>query len=479
MEFMKGMKEGNLAGGLCREYFIFDWVDYVFYGACVGAIVAALGILMRYRGDERFLYRSPNLLISSIVSMLLCQILTGIASCRKFGAGGPNCILGHIDQYVFYPFLFISYMTRALRLVILFKRADIGLYSSESISKGNDESNTIALLKENEDTVERSLRSEDIRKPQATRLIHRMYYWLLWFDTEWQFFLLACFFTLIPIALMATFFIIGSYKVLPVINSSFCLCWIGDESLYTTILIDIIMRNLDCYGIATLYVLLMKVPADFNIKTEVRSILFLLGGAGIVRNSIGIFFFSQEDPNSMHFNRISFYLQTFTFFVSVGISVFIPFLTNKRVIPSLPSSPERIEHIQTAILEPKGFSTFYEWCETNNPNVVKYLDCFVRIRFFKKASDNLEVTKQMREKAAEIIDFHLSSGSDERLSCNSLFPDLENPTPEMFDSLQSECLSVLSLVYQQYKNSDDFFYLYQQLQLEVKQYIILKNRLIP
>mmetsp|Transcript_27767 Transcript_27767/g.27646 ORF Transcript_27767/g.27646 Transcript_27767/m.27646 type:complete len:106 (-) Transcript_27767:327-644(-) len=105
----------------------------------------------------------------------------------------------------------------------------------------------------------------------------------------------------------------------------------------------------------------MRVPQDFNIKTEVRRLLLCLGTAGVARSIVGIAYFNDPATKIHKINRGSFYIQMITFTVACLISVFIPFLTTKRLTPSLPSPPERIEYIQTAILDPKGFSCFYEW----------------------------------------------------------------------------------------------------------------------
>ncbi|CAI2367619.1 unnamed protein product [Moneuplotes crassus] len=461
------------------ELFVMQVYDYITMAFSIIVILVALIIVIRFRKDESLMYRSPNLLIVSISSMLASQLIIWIGSVSLFGDGHLNCITGHIEQYIFYPFFFLSYMTRALRLIILFKRADIGLYSSESIVKKNDESNTIALLKENENTLTGSINSSDIKKPEATMLHHKMYYWLLWFDTEWEYFMLTSFITLLSAIIMTIFLCVKMNQVLPVINSSYCLYVEQTTSSFTTTLLDIIIRNCDLYGIATTYVLLMRVPQDFNIKTEVRRLLLCLGTAGVARSIVGIAYFNDPATKIHKINRGSFYIQMITFTVACLISVFIPFLTTKRLTPSLPSPPERIEYIQTAILDPKGFSCFYEWCEKYSPSVVKYFDCFVRIRFFKKAFDNLEMAEEVAEKATDIFENHLDSDSEDRLSLNSAIPDIDNITSDMFDPLQSQCLSILTPIYDEYKKSDEFHYLYQQLCLEVKQYIILKNRIIP
>ena len=119
-------------------YLVF-WVSECFLGFVIF-------LIFKHKKDDHFLYRSPNLVIVSFASAFICQTITGLI----FSFETKNYILkwigGHIAQYVFYPIFSMCYVSRALRLVILFKRAEKGLYFQDKANEDDIDLSTIAIL---------------------------------------------------------------------------------------------------------------------------------------------------------------------------------------------------------------------------------------------------------------------------------------------------------------------------------------------
>lgn len=117
-----------------------------------------------------------------------------------------SCIAGHISQYVLYPIFCLCYISRGLRLIILFKRAEKGLYFSDNIMTEEDADNsTFAILKRSNDDTDYdvSLRASVIHRPTSQNFFTKIYYWLLFkFESELSVFYLSLVFALFPFGLM-------------------------------------------------------------------------------------------------------------------------------------------------------------------------------------------------------------------------------------------------------------------------------------
>jgi hypothetical protein len=70
----------------------------------------------------------------------------------------------------------------------------------------------------------------------------------------------------------------------------------------------------------------------------------------ISRNMIEIFMNDGSGTLADDVDVALFYVQTGTFMLSIGISFIYPVLIKNQIIIPLPSPPERIENLQTAIL---------------------------------------------------------------------------------------------------------------------------------
>lgn len=136
-------------------------------------------------------------------------------------------------------------------MVILFKRAEKGLYFSDrEIDDQNADSSTMAILRHsNEDSdFEMTIRASVVHRPQSKNIITRIYYWLLFqFESEFSYFLLTLMFTLFPLSMLAYAFISGNMKTLPLVNNSHCHMAFGSEDghTYVGILLDVILRSFD------------------------------------------------------------------------------------------------------------------------------------------------------------------------------------------------------------------------------------------
>jgi hypothetical protein len=79
----------------------------------------------------------------------------------------------------------------------------------------------------------------------------------------------------------------------------------------------------------------------------------------------------------------------------------------------------------------------------------------------------------IHKESKEYIPLHSSKKQSHDSLNSSYFSSQDELSEEIFDKLQSECLIVLKDIYQKYKSSAQYFRLYNSLNLEVKQYIIL------
>jgi len=83
-------------------------------------------------------------------------------------------------------------------------------------------------------------------------------------------------------------------------------------------------------------------------------------------------------------------------------------------------------------------------------------------------------------RANEIIEEHLAEESEELVSNQNFRYQKSEYSHDMFDNMQSKCLRTLESDYEDFKLSSNYFNLYGVLNLEVKQYIVLRKAgLIP
>ena len=70
---------------------------------------------------------------------------------------------------MFYPIFAMWYVSRALRLIILFKRAEKGLYFQDKVNDEDENTSTMAILRNsNEDSDNgNSFRMSVIQKPKS------------------------------------------------------------------------------------------------------------------------------------------------------------------------------------------------------------------------------------------------------------------------------------------------------------------------
>lgn len=76
----------------------------------------------------------------------------------------------------------------------------------------------------------------------------------------------------------------------------------------------------------------------------------VLIASSISRNTIEIFLNDGSRSNADEIDTALFYVQTATFMLSIGVSFIYPVLIKNQIIIPLPSPPDRIENLQTAIL---------------------------------------------------------------------------------------------------------------------------------
>ena len=373
----------------------------------------------------------------------------------------------------------MSYVSRALRLVILFKRAEKGLYFQDKINSNEDvDGSTMAILRKSNDESEGeiSLRGSFVHKPKTRNIIERMYYWFLFkFESELSYFFLTVVFSLFPIVLMTFYLIKGEYTVLPLVNSS---QWFSidpnSQVTHQGVMYDIILRNVECYITSTVFIMLIPIRKDFSIISEAKAFLAVLFFSSIIRNLIEIYMNNGNQTVVVSIDSSLFYLQTVVFFFSVIVSFIYPVLIKTQLIIPLPSVPDRIYQLQTAILEPRGFRAFYEWLEAYHPDHLKYIDWYWRIRFYKNLieSGNLE---EAENKANEINELHISQESEDRISYASRINFSEMISFESYNDLQRSWLRSLEDKYEDFKVSTQYFALLSTLNMEVKQYIVLRK----
>ena len=246
---------------------------------------------------------------------------------------------------------------------------------------------SMVLRKSNEDSeFSSSFRWSIIQKPTSKNWWERLYIWFLFrFESEFSYLILTLLFSSFPILLMTYFVANQQFSVLPLVNASQWIM-INDSTSGTAfngVLYDIILRNAEWYLISTVFIFLLPIRKDFSIIYEARSFMIILVISSISRNLIEIFVNNGTAEIVANIDSWLFYLQTIVFLLSVIVSFIYPVLIKTQIIIPLPSVPERIYQLQTAILEPRGFKAFYEWLESYFPKNIKYLDCYWRIRFYK------------------------------------------------------------------------------------------------
>lgn len=114
---------------------------------------------------------------------------------------------------------------RGLRLIVLFKRAEKGLYflDKSMIRQDSFESTSEILRATKMDSfVDDSINdSSMIYRPRTPNVCKMMYYWFLFtFEGEISYIYFTLFMTMFPFLLMIYFFIIGDMNVLPVVTYS-------------------------------------------------------------------------------------------------------------------------------------------------------------------------------------------------------------------------------------------------------------------
>lgn len=87
----------------------------------------SLFLIWRNRNKTALKYRSPVLLIITFIAMLIGQTLLGL---EKLGVYNNlqdkwGCWVGISSQYIVFPLIFFPYLTRGLRILILFSTAKI------------------------------------------------------------------------------------------------------------------------------------------------------------------------------------------------------------------------------------------------------------------------------------------------------------------------------------------------------------------
>lgn len=179
---------------------------------------------------------------------------------------------GHVCQYIVYPIFCYCYVSRALRLIILFKRAEKGLYfaDNEMESRSTDNS-TMAILKQSREEFEyeKSFNSSVVHQPKSKNLVTRVYYWLLFrLETEKDYFILTLIFTALPAASVVYTVATQDLTLFPVVNFSHCLPQdpkeADDVDFGIPIMIDVVARSVDCYVITTIFLQLLHIRRDFR-----------------------------------------------------------------------------------------------------------------------------------------------------------------------------------------------------------------------
>lgn len=234
-----------------------DLFGYLIFTLSLWFLGFTLLLIIKHRKDEQFLYRSPTLVIAGFIAAFICQLISGLS----LSFDDPNYkltwIAGHVSQYFFYPFFCSCYITRALRLIILFERAEKGLYFSE-----NDSTMPITATENDMD----SLKSSTIHKPKTQNCFVRSYYWLLFrLETEIDYLVLTFIFALIPTILSVSFLIHSDFTTLRLVSYSHCLhSHSGGISNHVGLLVDILFMSFDLYIMTTIFVLLLPIRKDFR-----------------------------------------------------------------------------------------------------------------------------------------------------------------------------------------------------------------------
>ena len=86
-----------------------------------------------------------------------------------------------------------------------------------------------------------------------------------------------------------------------------------------------------------------------------------------------------------------------------------------------------------------------------------------------------ENSEEAELKAQEIIDLHLSENSDERITIAAGMTISDFLNPDSFNNLQRTCIQMLNEKYEIFKQSEKYYSLLNTLNLEVKQYIVLRK----
>ena len=86
--------------------------------------------------------------------------------------------------------------------------------------------------------------------------------------------------------------------MLPLVNYSHCVAYeteINDKNYKLGILFDIILRNIDCYVVSTLFILLLPIRKDFSIINETKAFMSILFVFSLSRNLVEIFVNDGEE----------------------------------------------------------------------------------------------------------------------------------------------------------------------------------------
>lgn len=414
--------------------FILSWV-FLLIGICV---------VFYNRNKTQFLYRSPTLIMMTFTAALFCQLLSGFSVLFHDPKCHITCTLGHVAQYVLYPIFFLWYFSRCLRLIVLFKRAQVGnLFLEQFDVDGHKSASTIAIINtySRDDTSEisqiehrsrstllQAYKESIVHKPYTLNSWGRIYYWFLFkFQSELSYFFLSLFFAILPVSLFLYWVVNNIMSRLPVVSYSH---WVIAQVLdneplkmipynaYLGVLYDILIRVLDWTIACTFLILLLPIRRDFNIINELKLFLLLVFASSFIRNSLEVFYPSEKYHSITISDSINFYIQTIVYWVALWISVVYPFMIRKQFILPLPTSPVVLDNLNTVLMEDRCFVSFYDWLEEKHPNAVKYMNWYWRIRFYKSNFDpeQKNVTKDHRravEIAKEITRTHINPQSDE------------------------------------------------------------------
>lgn len=107
-------------------------------------------------------------------------------------------------------------MARALRLIVLFKRAEKGLIDDSL------DTSTVSLIRQARSEYDKEdalMGSSTVLQPSAPSIFHKIYYWFLFrFESELSYFVLTMLVSLIPLGLLLYCLSVGALSRLPIVT---------------------------------------------------------------------------------------------------------------------------------------------------------------------------------------------------------------------------------------------------------------------